>query len=136
MTYTRSQLTYEKIETFRRDHGFTKWMSPDLLQAATDFCKNIGLIPLYAERGPKDQTRYLFWHPPEGARCEVRSGRDRHQFVAFDKTNVERGWPLLSLHVSEQEIYSAVWICPEHYEAGVQMLATYGISPASKGEAR
>jgi len=130
-TYLPSALSEENS---LRLHSFTRWMSPDLLQATTDFCKNIGLLPIYAECASEGRTRYLLWHPPEGTHYEVRSGRDQARFEAFDKTNAERGWPLLSLHISEERLHSAVWISPEHYEVAASILMTYGISPAQRYE--
>ena len=115
-----------------RQHSFTRWMSRDLMQAATDFCRHLGLIAIYAECLPDHQTRYLFWRLPKEARTEVRSGRTEAQFRAFDQANAERGWPLLSLHISENDLSSAVWISPEHHEAATAMLAFYGITPATR----
>jgi hypothetical protein len=115
-----------------REHSFTRWMSRDLLQAATDFCKNLGLSSIYSECSPGLVTRYLFWRPPQGALVEVRSGRELDQFQAFDHANAERGWPLLSLHISEYRIHSGVWISPDHYETGKAVLARYGITPAER----
>jgi hypothetical protein len=109
-------------------------MSRDLLQAATDFCKNIGQVALYCESS-KEGARYLFWHLPAGALCEVRSGRAKEKFLDFDRANQERDWRLLSLHVSEDELYSAVWISNDHYEAGVTFLRHFGISAAERKKA-
>jgi hypothetical protein len=108
-------------------------MSRDLLQAATDFCKNIGLASIYSEYSPAGGvTRYLFWKPPQSALFEVRTGRKVEQFKAFDQANIERGWPLLSLHISKDAIYSAVWISPDSFEIGKTVLAIYGITPAER----
>lgn len=116
-----------------RQHSFTRWMTRDLLQAATDFCKNIGLVPIYAECSPNHLTRYLFWKPPQGPRrYEIRSGRTEAQFREFDAAHTSRGWPLLSLHINESDLYSAVWIAPEHYSAATTMLSFYGITPAQR----
>jgi len=106
-------------------------MSRDLLQAATDFCKNIGHVAAYCESS-EDGTRCLFWQMPPGACCEVRSGRTKEKFVDFDRANQERGWRLLALHVSKDELYSAVWLSAQHYEAGVAYLKLFGISPADR----
>ena len=107
-------------------------MSRELLQAATDLLKNLGLLAIYAECSPENLYRYLCWHPPEGWGCEVRSGRTLEQFQEFDRINYERGWPLLSLHINESKVYSAVWISPNHYDTAKKVLASYGITPASK----
>ncbi len=104
-------------------------MSRDLLQAATDFCRNIGLLPLYCETS-REGTRYLLWHLPLGAACEVRSGRTKEKFFDFDRLNRERGWQLLSLHVGEEELYSAVWLSANHVDLAAQYLARFGIMPA------
>jgi hypothetical protein len=128
--YVSSELQCGDAESARQ-RAFTRWMSRDLLQAATDFCRNIGHVAAYCESS-QDGTRYLFWQMPPGACCEVRSGRTKEKFEDFDRVNQERGWRLLSLHVSEQEIYSAVWISPRHYEAGVAFLRLFGIWPAER----
>ena len=117
---------------FLRERSFTRWMSRDLLQPATDFLKNLQLIALYAECSPEEGHRYLLWHPPEKWSGELRSGRTLEQFEGFDRANVSRGWPLLSLHVSANGIHSAVWISPEHFGAAAKMLAVYGITPAER----
>ena len=130
-TYTPSKLLPGKGE-FLRQHGFTRWMSRDLLQPANDFLKNLGLLAIYAECSSENLHRYLCWHPPEGWGCEIRSGRSLGQFEEFDRGNIERGWPLLSLHVNESDVYSAVWISPNHHDAAKKILACYGITPASR----
>lgn len=115
-----------------REHSLTRWMSRDLLQAATDFCKNLGLLPIYAECATEERTRYLFWHLPRGATIEVRSGRTKEKFEDFDRMNAEHGRALLSLHISESKIYSAVWISPEHHDIGKAVLASHGITVAER----
>lgn len=127
-TYVPSQLRAGEAEAARQ-HAFTRWMSRDLLQAATDFCKNIGHVAAYCESA-KEGTRYLFWQMPAGASCEVRSARTKEKFVDFDRANQERGRRLLSLHVSEDELYSAVWLSVQHHEAGAAFLQRFGISTA------
>ena len=107
-------------------------MSRDLLQAATDFCRNIGLVPLYAECAPDLLTRYLFWRVPQGASIEVRSGRTEEQFKEFDDANMKTGRLLLALHINESDLYSAVWISAAHYAAALAVLAIYGITPAQR----
>ena len=107
-------------------------MSQDLLQAATDFCKNLGLISIYSECSPEHLTRYLFWRPPQGAYFEIRSGRTEDQFKVFDQANIAKGWPLLSLHINENDLHSAVWVSPDHYEIATAILAFYGITPAQR----
>lgn len=130
-SYIPSQLQPGESETARQ-RAFTRWMSRDLLQAATDFCKNIGHVAIYCETTKGGGTRYLFWQMPPGAGCEVRSGRTNEKFGDFDRANQQRDWRLLSLHVSEDELYSAVWLSAPHYEAGVAHLRLFGISPAEK----
>jgi hypothetical protein len=107
-------------------------MSRDLLQAATDFCKNIGLFVIYSETACDGQMRYLLWRPPEGGFFEVRSGRTEARFRELDQRNVERRRTLLSLHINENDIYSGVWISPEHHGTAVAILAVYGIGPAER----
>ena len=89
-------------------------------------------MAIYAECSPDGLARYLFWRLPQEARIEIRSGSTEAQFRVFDQANVEKGWPLLSLHVSENDLYSAVWISPESFEAATAMLAFYGITPAQR----
>jgi len=130
-TYTPSKLLTGEGEILRR-HGFTRWMSRDLLQPASDFLKNLRLLAIYAECSPENLSRYLCWHPPEGCAFEIRSGRTLEQFEEFDRRNGERDWPLLSLHINERDIYSGVWISPDHYDTGRKILAGYGITTASR----
>lgn len=129
--YIPSQILPGSTE-FLREHSFTSWMSADLLQAATDFCGNIGLIGIYSECSPDFQYRYLFWSPPQGTGFEVRSHLTKDQFEEIVQNNRERGWPLLSLHINENDIHSAVWISPEHYDTATAVLASYGITPAQQ----
>jgi len=130
-SYTPSQLL-EGDAGLLREHTFTRWMSRDLLQATTDFVKNIGLLAIYAETNKEGRGRYLFWHAPEGCGREIRSGRTLDQFAEFDRRNDERGWPLLTLHVNEVGIHSAVWLALSHRELALKVLAGYGITPAEK----
>jgi hypothetical protein len=130
-TYTPSKLLPGEGE-FLRQRGFTRWMSRDLLQPASDFLKNLGLLAIYAECSSENLHRYLCWHPPEGWGCEIRSGRTLEQFETFDSGNLSRGWPLLSLHVNERGIYSAVWLAPNHIEMAQKVMAAHGITPASR----
>jgi hypothetical protein len=117
---------------FFREHAFTRWMSRDLLQAASDFCRNIGLYSIYSECSPDCLTRYLFWRMPQGALIEARSGRTEAQFREIDKVNIQRGLDLLSLHINESDIYSAVWISSSHLKTATAMLAIYGITTAQR----
>jgi hypothetical protein len=118
-----------------RQQTFTRWMSRDLVQAAGDFCRNLGLVPAYSECSSDNLTRYLFWHPPPGALIEVRSGRSKDKFEELDRVNRDRNLRLLSLHINESEVYSAVWISSSHYEAAKAFLAAHGISPAESHDA-
>ena len=130
-TYLPSQTLSGDTERIRQ-HSFTRWMTRDLRQAATDFCKNIGLVSIYSECSPDGLTRYLFWNAPSGALVEIRSGRTEAQFKGFDQANSGRKWPLLSLHINESALYSAAWISPEHYETACSILAFYGVTPARR----
>jgi hypothetical protein len=132
MSYTPSHLSTGDDTAFLRENTFTRWMSRDLTQAAVDFLKNIGLLPLYAETNADGLTRYLCWRAPQDWGCEVRSGRTLEPFTKFDQGNVARGWPLLTLHISESGIYSAVWLAPNHLELAKKVLSGYGITPASR----
>jgi len=111
-----------------RQHSFTRWMSRDLMQAAVDFCRNLGLVPAYCECSPDQLTRYLFWKLPSGAMIEVRSGRTKDKFEAVDAVNHEKRWRLLSLHVNESDVYSAVWISADHFETAKAFLTAHGIT--------
>jgi hypothetical protein len=133
VTYVASKLLSGPSELLRQ-HSFTRWMSRDLMQAAGDFCRNLGLVPAYAESSPDHQTRYLFWKPPYGACVEVRSGRTKDKFEDLDRLNYARTWKLLSLHINESDIYSAVWIAPDHFETAKAFLASHGITCAERRE--
>jgi hypothetical protein len=132
--YTPSRLLDGPAEAIRQ-HSFTRWMSADLMQAATDFCRNISLCAIYTECSPEKGYRKLLWHPPENAFIEVRSGRTRDQFTVIDHRNAEAGRKLLSLHIDEADNYSAVWISADHYETAQAVLAVYGITPAERNRA-
>lgn len=133
-TYTASKLLSGDVELLRQ-HSFTRWMSRDLTQAAGDFCRNLGLVPIYCECSPEHLTRYLFWKPPQGALVEVRSGRAKDKFVEFDAANRDKRWRLLSLHVNESDVYSAVWISPDYFEIAKAFLAAHGITTAESRDA-
>lgn len=133
-TYIASKLINGDVELLRQ-HSLTRWMSRDLMQAAVDFNRNLGLYPAYTETSPDHLTRYLFWRLPSGAVTEVRSGRARDKFEEFDRVNRERNLRLLSLHINESEIYSAVWISAEYHEIAKGILLAHGITPAQRVEA-
>jgi hypothetical protein len=130
-TYTPSKLLPGETELLR-EQGFTRWMSSDLFQAAVEFLRNIGLLPIYTECSPDNRRRCLCWHPPEGCFFEIRSGRTLENFEELDRRNIERGWPLLTLHVNESGVHAAVWVSANHYETAKTVLARYGITPASR----
>ena len=133
-TYTTSKLLTGDVELLRQ-HTLTRWMSRDLMQAAADFCRNLGLVPAYCECSPDHLTRYLFWRLPHGALIEVRSGRTKEKFEEHDSINRDRNYQLLSLHVNESEVYSAVWISSDHFETAKTFLAAHGITPAERHSA-
>jgi len=118
-----------------RQHSFTRWMSHDLMQAAADFCRNLGLVPVYSECSPEHLTRYLLWKPPQGAFIEVRSGRTRDKFEELDAVSRDKHRRLLSLHINESDVYSAVWISPDHFETARNFLGAHGITTAEMQEA-
>ncbi len=132
-TYIASKLLTGETEILRQ-HSFTRWMSRDLMQAAGDFNRNLGLVPAYCETSPDHLTRYLFWKLPQGALIEVRSGRAKDKFEDFDRVNRERNLKLLSLHINESDIYSAVWISADFFEVAKSVLAAHGITCAEKKE--
>ena len=119
-----------------RQHSFTRWMSRDLMQAAGDFCRNLGLVPVYCETSPDHLTRYLFLRLPQGAAIEVRSGRSKEKFEEHDRINRERNLRLLSLHINESDIYSAVWISADYFETAKSFLSAHGITCAERKEAK
>lgn len=129
--YVPSKLLPGNAELLRQQ-SLTRWMSRDLMQAAADFCRNLGLVPIYCETSPDHLTRYLFWRIPQGAAIEVRSGRLRDKFEELHSANEERNWRLLSLHINESDVYSAVWIPPAYYEAAKAFLLAHGITVAEK----
>jgi len=130
-TYTPSKLLPGEGELLR-EHGFTRWISPDWFQVTCEYLRNIGLLPIYAEYSPDKQRRCICWHPPEGCYFEVRTGRILENFEELDRRCTERGWPLLTLHVSESGAHSAVWVSANYYETAKTVLARYGIAPASR----
>jgi len=127
--YTPSKLLNGDMELLRQ-HSLTRWLSRDLMQAAVDFCRNLGLVPIYGECSPEHLTRYLFWKPPQGALIEVRSGRTKDKFEEFAALNRDKSWRLLSLHINESDVYSAVWISPDHFETAKAFLTAHGITTA------
>ncbi len=129
--YINSKLRTGDFELLRQ-HTFTRWMSRDLMQAAGDFCRNLGLVPVYCECSPDHLTRYLFWRMPQGALFEVRSGRTKDKFEEIDSANRERNYRLLSLHINESDMYSAVWISSDHFETAKSFLASHGITVAER----
>jgi hypothetical protein len=133
-TYVTSKLLAGDGELLRQ-HTFTRWMSRDLMQATVDFCRNLGLVPAYCETSPDHLTRYLLWRLPQGAVIEVRSGRARDKFEEFDRVNRDRSLRLLSLHINESDVYSAVWISSDHLKTAKVFLAAHGISPAQRQDA-
>ena len=133
-TYTPSKLLTGDVAVLRQQM-LTRWMSRDLTQAAVDFCRNLGLVPAYSECSAEHLTRYLFWQPPQGALLEVRSGRTKEKFEEIDNTKRGKPWRLLSLHISEPGLYSAVWISLEHYELAKVYLAAHGITTAETNDA-
>jgi hypothetical protein len=128
-TYIPSKLIAGEVAVLR-EHAFTRWMSPDLTQAAVDFCRNLGLVPAYSECSSEHLTRYLFWKPPQQALIEVRSGRTKDKFEEIDSTKHDKQWRLLSLHVNDTGLHSAVWITSEHFETAKAFLAAHGITTA------
>lgn len=114
-----------------RERAFTRWMSPAERQAAVESAKRMGLLPLYAETSGEG-TRYLFWALPQGAACEVRSGRSQERIEAFDRANAAKGRRMVSLHASGAPAYSAVWISAEHHAQATEHLRRFGIGAASQ----
>ena len=132
-TYTPSKLLTGDVEVIRQQ-SLTRWMSRDLTQAAGDFCRNLGLMPCYCETSPDHLARYLFWRVPQGALMEIRSGRTKEKFEEIDRANQAKSWRLLSLHINESEIYSAVWITPDHFETAKAFLLAHGVTAAERNE--
>jgi hypothetical protein len=132
-TYIPSKILVGNAELLRQ-HSLTRWMSRDLMQATADYCKNIGLFPLYCETSPDHLARYLFWRLPQGAITEIRSGRMKEKFTEFDQAGIENNRKLVSLHVNESDLHSAVWISADHYETAKTVLTAYGITCAERKE--
>jgi len=130
-TYIASKLLGGDVELLRQQ-SLTRWLSRDLSQAAVDFCRNLGLFPAYCECSSEHLTRYLFWRLPAGALIEVRSGRSKEKFEEFDCVNQNKGWRLLSLHINENNLYSAVWISLAHFETAKAFLLAHGIKTAER----
>ncbi|MEO6846327.1 MAG: hypothetical protein ABI443_03145 [Chthoniobacterales bacterium] len=117
-----------------RERSFCRWVSRDLFQAIVDFSKSTGLHSLYVEASQEKGRRAIFWNPPASATYEVRSARTREQFEEIHKRSCGSGRKLLSLHVSSENIYSAVWISIEHYDTAARHLDVFGIAPAQYSE--
>jgi hypothetical protein len=133
-TYIQSKILPGESEALRQQ-SFTRWMSRDLTQAAGDFCRNLGLVPVYCECSPDHQTRYIFWRLPQGAAFEVRSGRTKDKFEEFDRANQQRSMALVSLHINESDIFSAVWISSDYLETARGFLKAHGITFAERHDA-
>jgi len=118
-----------------REHTFTRWMSRDLTQASVDFCRNLGLVPAYSEYSSEHSIRYIFWKPPQGTLVEVRSGRTKDKFEEIDDTKRGDQWRLLSLHVNDAGLYSAVWVSSDHFETAKAFLAAHGVTTAESHDA-
>ena len=130
-TYTSSQpLTLESAAF--RERCFTSWLPLEGLQAAIDFNLTLGLLPIYVEHRDSKTGRYLFWHPPDGMEFEVRSGRSENLFREFDEKASDRGVALLSLHINEDRLYSAVWVAEEHLDSATTSLNGFGLSRATR----
>ena len=130
-TYIASKLLGGDVELLRQQ-SLTRWLSRDLSQAAVDFCRNLGLFPAYCECSSEHLTRYLFWRLPAGALIEVRSGRSKEKFEEFDCVNQNKGWRLLSLHINDNNVHSAVWISSAHFETAEVFLLAHGIKTAER----
>ena len=105
-TYISSKLLTGDSELLRQ-HSLTRWMSRDLMQAAADFCRNLGLVPAYCDFArPPDPLSFL--EAPQEAVIEVRWGRTKDLFEELDRANREKNRRLLSLHINESDVYSAV----------------------------
>ena len=133
-TYIASKLLTGDCELLRQ-HALTRWMSRDLMQLAVDLCRNLGLVPCYCECSPDHLTRYLFWRLPQGAGTEVRSGRTRDKFEALERLSRDQGRRLLSLHINESELYSAVWVTSDAFETAKAFLLAHGITTAERHDA-
>ena len=133
ITHIPSKILAGNAEVLRQ-HSFTRWMSRDLMQATVDFCRNIGLYPIYCEASPDHLARCLFWRLPQGAITEVRSWRTKDKFMELDLAGIEHNRKLLSLHVNESDVYSAVWMSSDHYETAKTILDAYGITCAERKE--
>lgn len=131
VSYLPSRVLPGETELLRQ-HSFTRWLSRDLLNAAFDFCKHLGQIAIYIEHSPDHLTRCLFWRPPQGTGFEIRSARREEEFRRLDQKNADRNWRLLTLHINESDVHSAVWISPDHYQTAVAVLAVYGVTPAER----
>jgi hypothetical protein len=131
-----SESTLDPAKETLRERSFTRWLSRDLKQATVDFCKNLGLIPIYAETREDGKGRYLFWHPPQGTAFQVRSGYAKVNHEELLQKSEEAGWPLLSLHISraKEDLYSAVWVSVGSTDAAIDFLSIYGITPPKKNQ--
>lgn len=131
-TYCASTLDPEKSSL--RERSFTNWMSRDLSQSTVEFCRSIGLIPVYAEAREDGKFRYLFWNPPQGTAFQIKSGNNETTFRELHQKADQAGLILLTLHISDGEnrLYSAVWISPDSQNVACDFLSIYGISATEK----
>ena len=125
--YHPSELTEEK--RFIRKASFTRWLALDFHQAAVDFQRSIGLMPLYLETDPDNRRRAIFICYPRESHVAARSGRKEEQFLTYDAQYRQQHMSCLTLHVSVEGLYSAVWCSDDQRSAILPILENYGISP-------
>jgi hypothetical protein len=121
--------------TALRERLFTSWMSPAQLQDHMKRMAALGMVPLYSTFVPGAGFREIYWRPQVPVYFEVRSARTREQFLEFQRGNAARGWPLLTLHVSEPgDFHSAVWMDTAGHADARPVLEGLGIGLATVSE--
>ncbi len=118
-----------------RERLFTPWMDVPQLQDATERMAELGMLAIYSEFLPDSGFREIYWRPQVPVFFEVRSGRTRTEFLQYQQTNVERGWKLLTLHISGPgDFFSAVWLDDAGHQDARPVLEGLGIGLASATE--
>ena len=137
ITYIPSKILAGNTEILRQ-HSFTRWMSRDLMQATVDYCKNIGLYPLYCEASPDHLARCLFWRLPQGAITEVRSWRTKRQrFMEHTIKQARRNNRKLIISSCERRddvYFCPVWVSSDYCETAKNLFTAYGITCAERKE--
>jgi len=118
-----------------RERLFTPWMDVPQLQDSTERMAELGMLAIYSEFLPESGFREIYWRPQVPVFFEVRSGRTLREFLQYQQTNAERGWKLLTLHISGPgDFFSAVWMDDAGHADALPVLEGLGIGMAGASE--